>query len=260
MKTPHEELHAKPAEDAAVRYSKRDRKALEEHYAKRFGQYFRVLHEKTSELVHLDIYIYGASPERPYITLATSGMGAADSVAGEHFSTELITYLPADWDFSTLMNLALISNLLQTARYPHEARTIIAKHHTFCVYDDRTNLADPIFPGTTLTHWYFRLLMQEPKGFEHLILPSGRHINLLWAYPITRHELHFSIHSEDPLELECKLLEEAETVISPDRKCLIQPENRAQRRARLKIQAQAKRKTPRQPWMELPCEYPPHTQ
>jgi hypothetical protein len=92
-------------------------------------------------------------------------------------------------------------------------------------------------------------MIHEPKGFEHANLPSGRHINLLWAYPITRHELHFSVHSEDPLELECRLLEEAETVISPDRKCLIQPENRAQRRARLKIQPQAKRRTPRQRWV-----------
>jgi hypothetical protein len=260
MVTPHDEMHSKPPEDSAVRYSDSDRIALELHYAKRFGHYSSVMHEKTSKFVHLDVYIYGASPKRPYTTLATSGMGAADPLGDQYHPTELVTYLPADWDFSNAMNLALISNLLTAARYPHEEKQLIAKHHTLCKYDERTNLADPIFPGSTLTHWYFRLMMHEPEGFEHTILPSGRHINLLWAYPITRYELHFSTHSEDPLELECRLLEEADTVISPDRKCLIQPENRAQRRARQKIQARAKRQTPRQPWMQIPCEYPPHTQ
>jgi hypothetical protein len=258
MATPHDEMHAQHAGDDAVRYSARDRRALEHHYAQRFGEYFRVLHEKVSKFVHIDIYIYGASPERPHVTLATSGMGAADSLRGHYHPTELVTYLPADWDFSDPMSVALISNLITAARYPHQAKTIIAKHHTFCQYDERTNIADPLFPGTPLTHWYFRLLMQEPQGFEHTILPSGRHVNLLWAYPITRHELNFSLRSEDPLDLECLLTAQADIAISLDRKCLIQPENRAERRARQKIQAQARRRMPRLPWMELPCEYPPH--
>lgn len=256
--TPHDEMHAQPPSDSAVRYSDDDRHALEQHYAQRFGDYFRVIHEKVSTFVHLDIYVYGASPERPYVTLATSGMGAADPLDDAYHPTELVTYLSADWDFSNSISTALLSNLLMAARYPHEAKKIVARHHTFCVYDGRTNLADALFPGSTLTHWYFRLMIHEPKGFEHLILPSGRHVNLLWAYPITRHELHFMTQSEDHLELEYMLAESADIPISVDRKCLIQPENRAQRRARLKIQAQARRRTARQPWMELPCEYPPH--
>jgi hypothetical protein len=258
MAAPHDELHAQPAGDDAVRYSNEDRRALEQHYAQHFGDYFRVIHEKTSTFVHVDIYVYGASPDRPYVALATSGMGAADPMDDVYHPTELLTYLPADWDFSNSISTALLSSLLMAARYPHEVRKVIAKHHTLCVYDERTNLADALFPGSPLTHWYFRLLIHEPEGFEHLILPSDRHVNLLWAYPITRPELHFLMNSDDHLALEYLLAEQADIAISVDRKCLIQPENRAQRRARLKIQAQARRRTPRQPWMEIPCEYPPH--
>jgi Suppressor of fused protein (SUFU) len=256
--TPHEEIHRQPAPDDAARYSASDRDALERHYAQCFGDYFRVIHEKVSIFVHIDIYIYGASPERPYVTLATSGMGAADSLDEHNHPTELVTYLPADWDFSDSMSTALFSSILMAARYPHETKTIVSRHHTLCCYDGRTNLADAIFPGSALTHWYFRLMIHEPEGFEHLVLPSNRHVNLLWAYPITRDELYFLTHSEDHLELEYLLAEEADIALSVDRKCLIRPENRAERRARLKIQAQARRKTPRKPWMELPCEYPPH--
>jgi len=255
---PHDETHAQPHRDDAVRYNDDDRRALEQHYAQRFGDYFRVIHEKVSTFVHLDIYVYGASPERPYVTLATSGMGAANPLDDAYHPTELVTYLSAEWDFSDPLSGALISNLLQAARYPHEAKEIIARHHTLCVYDGRTNLADALFPGSPLTHWYFRILLHEPEGFEHLVLPSERHINLLWAYPITRHELYFLTHSEDHLELECLLAEKADIAISVNRECLIRPENRAQRRARVKVQARARRRTPRQPWMELPCEYPPH--
>jgi hypothetical protein len=126
--------------------------ALELHYAKRFGHYFAVIHEKTSKFVHLDVYVYGASPERPYVTLATSGMAAADPLGDQCHPTELVTYLPADWDFRNAMNLALISSLLAAARYPHEEKQLVTKHHTFRIYDGRTNLAEPILPGSILTH------------------------------------------------------------------------------------------------------------
>lgn len=258
MLTPHEELHKGKSSDKASRYSARDRRALKHHYSQFFGQYFRVIHERVSSLVHIDVYIYGASPDRPYVTLATSGMGAADPVHDNYHPIEMITYLSAEWDFASPVSTILFNNLLIAGRYPHEAKELITKHDTLCVYDGRTNLADALFPGSPLTHWYFRSLIHEPKEIDHLILPSGRHVNFVWAYPITRHELHFMMNSENKLELECLLAEEADIPISLDRKCLIRPENRAERRARLKIQTQAMRKPIRQPWMELPCEYPPH--
>ncbi|WP_306748289.1 suppressor of fused domain protein, partial [Saccharothrix yanglingensis] len=202
MASPHDALHSRECLDEAVRYSEDDRHALERHYRQFFGgDYFRVQHEKVSHKVHVDIYIYGATVDRPYVTLATSGMGAADVSCGEHeegdfcHPTEMVTYVPHDWDFSSFESQWLMRRLVDTARYPHEMQKIIAKHQTWCMYDEKTGLADALIPGSIFTHWYFRSLIEEPSEIDHLVLSSGRHIDFIWPYPITRHELHFLTQS-----------------------------------------------------------------
>lgn len=256
---PHDDLHSRESSDGAARYPDCDRRAIEDHYAKSFGEsYFRVLHEKVSTEVHVDIYTYGASPDRPYITLATSGMGAADvprdgSQPGH--PTELVTYVPHDWDFSSVEANWLTRSLVTVARYPHIAQEVVAKNHTWCEYEENTNIATALFPGSLLTHWYFRSLIHEPKEIDHLILPSGRHVNFMWAYPITRPEYHYATQSADPLELEVQLAVYAETPIDVHRQCIVSSENREQRRARRREQKRMARILPAVPWSAVPCEY-----
>jgi Suppressor of fused protein (SUFU) len=217
-----------------------------------------VLHEKVSVHVHVDIYMYGASPTRPYITLATSGMAAADVPrdGSEHgHPAELVTYVPHDWDFSSTEAMWLTRRLIEVVRFPHESQEVISKHHTWCVYDDETNVADALFPGSLLTHWYFRSLIHESAEIDHLVLPSGRHVNFMWAYPITRNELYFATQADEPYELEVQLATYAETPIDVHRQCLVEPENRQARRARIKEQKRLARTLPIVPWMTVKCDY-----
>jgi hypothetical protein len=152
METPLDELHSKNPKDAAARYSHDDRHSIESHYRSFFGgPYSTVWHEKVSVGVHLDIYIYGATGDRPYVTIATSGMGAADvqgSSGAVGHPIELVTYVPYDWDFSSPTAQWLIQRIIEVARFPHESRKVLAKHHTWCVFDDKTGLADALFPGS----------------------------------------------------------------------------------------------------------------
>lgn len=256
--TPLGDVHDRPRYDGAATYSTEDRIAIEQHYKKYFGvDYYRVLHERHSVGVHIDIYTYGTSPDRPYVTLATSGMGAGDTQSDTehcHF-VELVTYVPHDWDFSTTEAIWLTRRLIEVARHPQETGEIIGKHHTWCTYDEKTNISDALFPGTLLSHWYFRSLIHEPAEIDHLILPSGSHINFIWAYPITRQERHLHGTADDHLELEYMLAENADIAIDLHRQCLVSPENREARRARRREQKRLARTQPEVPWMTVPCSY-----
>lgn len=256
--SPLDDIHIAPRTDMAATYSQEDRLAIEHHYKKFFGgDFYRAFHEKRSVGVHVDIYTYGTSPDRPYVTLATSGMGAGNAppnIEHPHF-VELVTYVPHDWDFSTPEAIWLTRRLIEVARHPHQTGEVVSKHHTWCVYDEKTNVSDALFPGTLLSHWYFRSLIHEPKEIDHLILPSGRHVNFVWVYPITRQERHFLAQAEDHLELEYMLAEQTEIPIDLHRQCLVSVENRAARRARKREQKRLARLLPELPWMEVPCAY-----
>lgn len=261
MELPHDKLHAAGSSDDAIRYSHEDRHAIEDHYRTFFGgNYYGVRHEKVSTAVHVDVYTFGATADRPYVTLATSGMGAADvnwSDGQVGHPVELVTYVPHDWDFSSPESDWLIRRIVEVARFPHEAREVIGKHHTWCVYDDKTGLADALFPGSIFTHWFFRSLLDEPDEIDHLTLPTDRCVEFIWAYPITRHELHFGSkgEKEDLLDLEALLAAHAPTPIDLYRPCLLAPENREERRARRKHQKRLARSLPAVPWMAVQCDY-----
>ncbi|MFS8104494.1 suppressor of fused domain protein [Lentzea alba] len=263
MNLPLDELHDREPDDDATRYSRGDQSAVEAHYRKFFGgHYSHVWHERVSVGIHLDIYIYGATPDRPYVTLATVGMGAAD-ITCEHgdelaHPIELVTYVPHDWDFSSPEAQWLVRRIIEVARFPHEFQKVMAKHHTWCVCDGETGLAHALFPGSNFTHWFFRSLLDEPDEIDHLTLPSGRCVNFLWAYPITRRELHFGEQESDLAELEVQLASYAPTPIDLYRPCLFSPENREERRARKRSQKRLARSLPFSPWMSIRCDYHGH--
>jgi hypothetical protein len=261
-------VHSLPSQDDAVRYGADDRHAIESHYANYFGCWSQVIHERQSRKVHLDVYIHGASPDRDYVTLTTCGMSAVGlpwKTGAEchhppgleqhecRYAAELVTYVPAEWDFSSPAGIYLMRSFFEAARYPHESGKLVAKHHTLCTYDPATNLADPLFPGSLLTHWFFRSLINEPESVDHLRLPSGRTINFVWVYPITRHECHYR-DDAGPIELEALLATCAEFPIRTERACLIAPESREQRRARNRESRRRMRSTPQTPWTAIACD------
>ncbi|USX54121.1 suppressor of fused domain protein [Lentzea sp. HUAS12] len=256
---PHDELHSREPSDDAIRYSHDDRRAIEEHYRRFFGGHYNsVRHEKVSTAVHVDVYTYGATVDRSYVTVATSGMGAVDVHwrGGERgHPVEIVTYLPADWDFSSPETQWLLRRMIEVARFPHEVREVIGKHHTWCVYDEKNGIANALFPGSIFTHWFFRSLIHESEDVDHLKLPSGRCVDFIWVYPITRHELHFGEQEKDLLELEAQLACHAPIPIDLYRQCLFAPEGREERRARKRQQKRLARSLPAVPWMSVHCDY-----
>jgi hypothetical protein len=77
----------------------------------------------------------------------------------------------------------------------------------------------------------------------------------MWAYPITRNELHFGQQEDGLLELEVHLAALAPTPLDIYRPSLFAPEGRDERRARKRQQKRLSRTQPVVPWMAVKCQY-----
>ncbi len=76
-------------------------RAVGEHVERHLGRTEWVLHEITSDLVHVDVHVVPPGPQREFYTLVTSGMSERpmtrpDDVEGCEFA-ELVACLPPEW-------------------------------------------------------------------------------------------------------------------------------------------------------------------
>lgn len=75
--------------------------AVEKHISRNLGEPATVFHELVSTTVHIDVHIVRATPERPWISLVTSGMSDipmnAPEGAEEFRFAELMIRLPEGW-------------------------------------------------------------------------------------------------------------------------------------------------------------------
>lgn len=75
--------------------------AVEKHISRHLGEPATVFHELVSTTVHIDVHFVRSSPERPWISLVTSGMSdipmTTPAGAEEFRFAELMIRLPADW-------------------------------------------------------------------------------------------------------------------------------------------------------------------
>jgi hypothetical protein len=113
--------------------------AIDAHISRHLGEVSNVFHEIVSAIVHVDIHIVPATPERPWISLVTSGMSDipmnAPENCGEYRFAELMMRLPPDWklseqDFQKEENYWPIRTLKFLARFPHEYETWLCYGHT----------------------------------------------------------------------------------------------------------------------------------
>lgn len=226
--------------------------AITEHYEQQFGgPHSIIFHEKTSRFVHIDAYVYQATEQRPFITVATVGMSARPMRENdvEHpCRTELMLYLPPDWDFGSVLGKFPIARLVNAARYPFAAGEIIADNHSL-EFEQK-----PIIPGSLLSGFYFR---GAEGSFYRLVLPSGVHCHPLWAVDMTMPELYV-LRTEGHEAIDRLLDEHHSVLLDVDRACMISRETREQRRARVRAQKQ-RRRAPRDTLLEeLRCEDPDH--
>jgi hypothetical protein len=250
---------------------------LTEHYEDFLGptsMVFRDDHENHSDDVKVNVHLYRATEDRPFLTLATCGMGIRrmnvhdrnleirDSVTGEvvpkdqtvsgdeHFSrAELMLYLPEDWDFGDPDGYTPLQLLIRFARFPHRFSTWLAPGHTAA---NGPNF-EPFFEGSLLTSVYFLPAVLEDPEFFHVDVTDGVHLHVLWMQPITVAERHVKrLRGADELN---RLLIEGNVIdLDIDRSCTVMTESRAQRRVRERAQTRRRRVRRETPWDQLACE------
>lgn len=177
--------------------------AIEAHYEAHLGPCETVLHEIVSDLVHLDVYHWPPTPDRPVHTFATVGMsdrpmavpdGALEDGAARR--AELLVCLPEGWPVPSQEvgsispwededNYFPIRWLKQLARLPHEYDTWLGFGHTVPNGDPPRPLADT----TGLSGWVLLPPMSLPASGRHVELPDGSTLDLFGIVALHPDEL-----------------------------------------------------------------------
>ncbi|MCM8531565.1 MAG: suppressor of fused domain protein [Lentisphaeraceae bacterium] len=168
------------------------RSTVEAHLEKHFGKCSGVFHEIMSFNVHIDLYLYEATAEKPYATVVT--VGASDQPlqtpeGAEIFQyIELYMHLPADWPMPDGGDMDEkyywpFRVLKQMARFPHQLNTFLGYGHT--VPND-----NPPVPYAEDCPFECALLSEplfEPKSFKKMEFEE-RTLTFLQLVPITKAE------------------------------------------------------------------------
>jgi hypothetical protein len=166
----------------------------EAHYQRFFGPLSQpVMHSTDDKAVHIDIYQYAPTEDRPYWTLITGGMSdqrqPLPADVGSHVAprAELVMYVrePKGWMFSVLKGMA---------EMPFDANTYLHWHHT--VPNGRAMTAEP----SLLTSYFFLPPYFESEGFDSLVV-GGDRVHILMLIPITEAEREYAVeHGSQALE------------------------------------------------------------
>jgi len=185
---------------------------LEKHYRKFTGPFEEtVWHSTDKKIVHIDIYQFAPSPERPFWTLVTSGMSFEPQFVPDDSElsgrTELIVYVPKvkGWMISVLKGLA---------EMPFDEQTFLHWHHT--VPNGKPMTVEP----SSLTSFFFMPPYFEDPPFSRLVI-NEEPIDILWLFPITEVEREYAnMHGGKILE---NLLLENENcrIVNENRKSVI---------------------------------------
>lgn len=176
------------------------RDAIEAHYEQWFGEIESVYHEIVSDLVHIDIHMIPPTEERPWITLATTGMSDLPMQVPEfegsdtYTRAELLIYLPPDWpldqqSFENESNYWPLRWLKILARLPHEYETWLGEGHTIPNNDPPERIADTPFSGFLL----LPPLLSQPEEAYALVTEDGETIRFYCLIPLYREEMDYKI-------------------------------------------------------------------
>jgi|GEM_PF-1501660 len=156
--------------------------AVSSHVKDWISEDFTVLHEKKSEIVHVDVYCVPPSKDspcedRPFYTLVTSGMAELPMkpppTSAGYTHGELIMFLPPDWPMDRLTTDKAaqwpVQVMQRLARYPHQNDTWLWLGHSL-------SLGDLGVPGVRFDSalLYFPYFLDAKKG--NLAMEDGRNI------------------------------------------------------------------------------------
>ena len=228
-------------------------------------------HSDHSEDIKVNVHLYPASDERPFLTLVSCGMGlrkmnvddqnlelrtsTGEITGGEDTAelgnfarAELLLYLPEDWDFGGPDGYTPFHVLFSLARYPQRNSTWLGVGHTV----PNGNDFNPLFEGSLLAASYLLPALLEEDEFYHFDLTDGAHLHFLWVQPITVAERHLK-RIEGSHALNKKLAETDTFLLDIDRKCTVLTESRTERRARERAQRRRRRASRTTPWTHMVC-------
>ena len=173
---------------------------IEGHYEHYFGDISGVYHEIVSDIVHVDIHMIPPTPERPWLTLATTGMSDlpmhVPAFEGSHrySRAELLIYLPPDWplsqeDFDSEDNYWPLRWLKILARLPHEYETWLAEGHTIPNGDPPERIANTPFSGFML----LPPLLSQPEEAYTLKTVDGETVHFYCLIPLYAEEMAYKL-------------------------------------------------------------------
>lgn len=204
-------------------YTDEQRKTVEAHIEKYFGEIRNVFSEKVSEYIKLNINVIPPSRKNPYYTLVTSGMGAhkmnvPDELKDKHLErAEFVLCLPPDWDLDSekleyYWPLKLLSLL---SRLPIEEDAWLGWGHTV---DYGKSFADNTeFCSTMIIYSMFG------KDSCECSLSDDEKVWFYQILPLHRKELDFK-HENGANALISKLSDYELTVADIERPCAV-PDN-----------------------------------
>lgn len=206
------------------------REAVEAHLERFLGDSSSVWHEIISDLVHIDVYKFEPTPERPYFTLVTSGMSDLPMTVPQGVEgmarAELMLCLPPDWplghtgEVSTQGDLADFNNywpihtLKYLARMPHEYQTWLGWGHSIPNGDPPQPVANTKFVGTVIGP-----VVTLPDEFVQLEV-GDKTVWFYAIYPVYAEEMQFKIDNPEGADALFERFEKAKVteLVDPLRK------------------------------------------
>ncbi|WP_026212532.1 suppressor of fused domain protein [Longispora albida] len=172
--------------------------AIDRHISQYFGEPATVWHEMASDLVHIDVHMIEPTPQRPFVTLVTSGMSDlpmnVPAEAGVSPYAELMIALPPDWPLTAdawkdECHYWPVRLLKSVARLPHEYGTWIGQWHSVPNGDP----AEPYAPGVPFTGVVVTPMVNSAPEARTIVTPSGKQIALLALVPLHPGELELKL-------------------------------------------------------------------
>lgn len=172
--------------------------AVEKHISRHLGEPATVFHELVSTTVHIDVHFVQPTPERPWISLVTSGMSDipmnAPEGAGEFRFAELMIRLPAGWKlsdeaFKQEENYWPIRTLKFLARFVHEYETWLSFGHTI----PNGNPPAPLAPGLPFTGMILSPPWIGGDDLATLRLADGTPVHFWSLVPLHPSEMAFKL-------------------------------------------------------------------
>ncbi len=184
----------------------------EAHYTRFLGALDqKVMHSTDVKQVHVDIYTFAPTPERPFFTLITGGMSdLRQSIPDDRDyapRAEIMLYAsqPQGWMYSVLKGLA---------EMPFDDDTFLSYRHT--IPNGMPMTAEP----SLLTSYFMSPVFGERDGFTPMLVEDDA-VDVLLMVPITEGERELAVDQGSDALLALFEQREFDPVIDEARACLL---------------------------------------